>query len=49
MNDVKKFAGTSNLSLATDVSSYLEMDLGKLQISRFKNREIYKYFEVNAL
>ncbi|WP_028776724.1 ribose-phosphate diphosphokinase [Shimazuella kribbensis] len=45
MNNVKIFSGTSNLSLATNIASHLDKELGKVRISRFKSGEIYVHFE----
>jgi ribose-phosphate pyrophosphokinase len=45
MNNVKIFSGTSNLSLATNIASNLDKELGKVRISRFKSGEIYVHFE----
>jgi ribose-phosphate pyrophosphokinase len=45
MNNVKIFSGTSNLSLAANIASHLDKELGKVRISRFKSGEIYVHFE----
>lgn len=45
MNNVKIFSGSSNLSLATDIASHLDKELGNVRISRFKSGEIYVHFE----
>lgn len=42
---VKIFAGSSNHELAYKVSQGLDMPLGNVKLSRFKNGEIYVHFE----
>jgi len=44
-NDLKLFAGTGNPALAKRISEYLNIPLGKLQISRFSDGECYVKFE----
>jgi ribose-phosphate pyrophosphokinase len=45
MDNVKIFAGTSNLELATNITSHLDRNLGDVRINRFKSGEIYVHFE----
>jgi ribose-phosphate pyrophosphokinase len=45
MDNVKIFSGTSNLSLAKNIASHLNKELGQVRISRFKSGEIYVHFE----
>ncbi len=46
MNQIKIYAGTSNRPLAERICRYLNMELGQVEISRFKSGEIYvKYQE----
>lgn len=39
------FSGTSTPKLAKDISEYLNVPLGRVQISRFKSGEIYVHYE----
>lgn len=39
------FSGTSNEQLAQDIAEYLNVELGKVRISRFKSGEIYVHYE----
>lgn len=39
------FSGNSNPKLAEDISRYLDLPLGKVQISRFRSGEIYVHYE----
>lgn len=39
------FSGTSNPKLATDISQYLGIPLGQVEISRFRSGEIYVHYE----
>jgi len=39
--EVKLFAGTSNPELSREVAKYLNVDLAKIQVSRFSGGEIY--------
>ncbi|MDP0487952.1 MAG: ribose-phosphate pyrophosphokinase [Fusobacterium sp. JB021] len=41
MKEVKIFSGTSNLELAGKIAKKLDLDLGKAEIVRFKDGEIY--------
>lgn len=41
MKEVKIFSGTSNLELADKIAKKLDLDLGKAEIVRFKDGEIY--------
>jgi ribose-phosphate pyrophosphokinase len=42
---MKLFSGTSNKPLAQKIAQYLNAELGKVQISRFKSGEIYVHYE----
>ena len=46
MKQIKIYAGTSNRTLAERICQYLNIELGQVEISRFKSGEIYvKYQE----
>ncbi|WP_054951275.1 ribose-phosphate diphosphokinase [Numidum massiliense] len=45
VKDTKLFAGSSNAPLARAVAERLQVDLGKVQLSRFKSGEIYVHYE----
>lgn len=45
MNPIKIFSGTSNRLLTERICEFLNMELGKLDISRFKSGEIYVRYQ----
>ncbi|HET6946307.1 MAG TPA: ribose-phosphate pyrophosphokinase [bacterium] len=46
--ELKVFCGTSNRSLGEEIASYLSIELGRVNITRFADGEIYVRFEENA-
>ncbi|OFX15031.1 MAG: ribose-phosphate pyrophosphokinase [Armatimonadetes bacterium RBG_19FT_COMBO_69_19] len=46
--ELKVFCGTSNRSLGEEIASYLSVELGRVNITRFADGEIYVRFEENA-
>jgi len=46
--DLKVFCGTSNRALGEEIASYLNVELGRVNITRFADGEIYVRFEENA-
>jgi ribose-phosphate pyrophosphokinase len=46
--DLKVFCGTANRALGEEIASYLSIDLGRVNITRFADGEIYVRFEENA-
>ena len=42
---LRLFAGTSNPTLAANISQRLGVELGKIKISRFQSGEVYVHFE----
>ncbi|WP_147635463.1 ribose-phosphate diphosphokinase [Risungbinella massiliensis] len=45
MEQIKVFSGTSHPILAEQIASALHIELGKVQINRFKSGEIYVHYE----
>src|SRR5512136_3137191 len=45
---MKVFAGSSNVSLAREISAYLQIDLGKCVLDRFSDGEIHFYIDENV-
>jgi len=45
---MKVFTGSSNLSLAREIASYLKIDLGKCVLERFSDGEIHFYIDENV-
>jgi len=46
--DLKVFCGTANRALSEEIASYLGIELGRVNITRFADGEIYVRFEENA-
>ena len=46
--ELKVFCGTSNRSLGEEIASYLSVELGRVNITRFADGETYVRFEENA-
>ena len=46
--ELKVFCGTANRSLGEEIASYLSVELGRVNITRFADGEIYVRFEENA-
>lgn len=46
--DLKAFSGTANRALGEEIASYLNIELGRVNITRFADGEIYVRFEENA-
>lgn len=45
---LKAFCGTANRALGDEIASYLNIELGRVNITRFADGEIYVRFEENA-
>jgi len=45
---MKVFTGSSNMSLAREIASYLKIDLGKCVLERFSDGEIHFYVDENV-
>ncbi len=45
---LKAFSGTANRALGEEIASYLNIELGRVNITRFADGEIYVRFEENA-
>lgn len=46
--DLKAFSGTAHRALGEEIASYLNIELGRVNITRFADGEIYVRFEENA-
>src|SRR2546427_11405715 len=46
--ELKLFCGTANPALGEEISAYLHMAQGRVNITRFADGEIYERFEENA-